>query len=258
MHYHMIAAATVLSGLLSMATTLQAQQPADTLTGGVAVWKPLRTDREMQSSQLLKGPTHDLALLDIRAITLAPGVITPAYGSESDELIIVKEGRLDVSAENAEKVLGPGGIAIFGAGARYSLEDGDSIPAVYYVLRFRSRGPKEPGRAGTPLLLDWKEMIMKKTDKGESRQICSQPVTWLGKVDMHATTLNAGEVSHPPHVHRSEEIILMRSGNAREYIGGKYYPAAAGDLLFLPSGVPHALENTGAGRCEYFALQWQL
>lgn len=230
----------------------------DTLTGGIAIWKTLRTDREMQSSQVLKGATHDLALLDIRAITLAPGVITPAYGSEADELIIVKEGKLDVSADTVEKVLGPGGIALFAAGAKYSLEDGDSIPAVYYILRFRSRGIKNAGEIAAPLLLDWKEMTMKTTDKGESRQICSQPVAWLSKVDMHATTLNAGQVSHPPHVHRSEEIILMRSGTAREYIGGKYYPAAAGDLLYLPSGVPHALENKGAGRCEYFALQWTL
>ena len=98
---------------------------------------------------------------------------------------------------------------------------------------------------------------MKKTDKGESRQIFSQPTPWLTKIDMHATTLNPGEVSHLPHIHRAEEIILMRSGHVQMYINGQHYPAAGGDLVFLASGNPHALENTGKERCEYFALQWQ-
>ncbi len=133
-------------------------------------------------------------------------------------------------------------------------------PATYYVFRFQSRSPEDINRAhqaGGPFLMDWPDMPMKPTDKGESRQIFSRPVAWLGKIDMHATTLNPGEVSHPPHVHRSEEIILMRSGHVQMHIGNHYYPASGGDLIFLSSGIPHALENRSKERCEYFALQWQ-
>ena len=100
-------------------------------------------------------------------------------------------------------------------------------------------------------------MPVQHTAKGETRQIFSQPTPWLSKIDLHATTLNPGESSHPPHIHRAEEIILMRSGHVQEYINGKHYPATEGDLIFLPSGNPHALENTGTERAEYFALQWQ-
>ncbi|MBS1605722.1 MAG: cupin domain-containing protein [Bacteroidetes bacterium] len=98
---------------------------------------------------------------------------------------------------------------------------------------------------------------MRTTDKGESRQIFDRPVAWLKRIDMHATTLNKGQVSHPPHIHRNEEIILMRSGNVEEYVGGAYQKAKAGDIIFLTSGTPHAVENRTNGRCEYFALQWQ-
>jgi len=41
------------------------------------------------------------------------------------------------------------------------------------------------------------------------------------------------------------------------HIDGKLYPASAGDLVFLPSGIPHALLNTGKEQCEYFAFQWR-
>lgn len=243
-----------LYGRPSFAQTLS----ADTLTGQVAVWSNLRasTSQGVTGRQVLKGATRDLSQLDIRAMTLDTGVIITSYASDADELVIVREGRLDISTGDVDKVLGPGSVALFAAGARYSLE-ADHVPATYYILRLRGRGAGDRSRAGTPFLIDWTEMVMKPTGKGESRQIFNQPVISLGKIDMHATTLNAGEVSHPPHVHRAEEIILMRSGNVQEYIGGKYYPATAGDLIFLPSGVPHALENKGSGRCEYFALQWE-
>jgi len=124
----------------------------------------------------------------------------------------------------------------------------------YYIFQFQSKTAENRERAqkaGPPFLIDWKEMVMKKTGKGESRQIFDRPVAWLGKIDMHATTLNAGEVSHPPHIHRAEEIILMRSGNVQMYIDGKYHKASAGDLVYLSSGVPHALENKSNERCEY-------
>lgn len=231
---------------------------ADTLTGQVVRWQQLAATSSHRGTSriVLDGATHDLSQLEIKALTLDTGVIVAAYGSEADELIIVKDGELDVSADTVQRMLGPGGVAVFSAGSRYSLENGGGTPVTYYVFHFRGRGSKGVGRNDGAFLMDWQEMEVKTTDKGFSRQICSRRVSWLSKLDMHATTLNAGQVSHAPHTHRAEEIILMRSGNVEEYIGGKYYKASAGDLIFLPSGVPHALENKGTGTCEYFALQW--
>lgn len=251
----------IIPAILVISGRLYAQTAAgDTLTGQVAVWgqRPAVTSHGVTKRSLLHGATRDLSQLDVRSMTLDTGVIIAAYEADVDELIIVREGKLDISFGESGKLLGPGGVALFPAGEKYSLENGDRTPVTYYLFRFRSKGTRDQHRAGPPFLIDWTEMIMKSTDKGESRRIFSQPVAWLGSIDMHATTLNTGEVSHPPHVHRAEEIILIRSGTVQEYIGGKYYPATAGDVIFLPSEVPHALENKGAGRCEYFALQWQL
>ena len=238
---------------------------ADTLTAGVAVWNNLKADKgpEGVSREVLKGSTHDLSMLDIRAYTLDAGQTLPAASPQAnaDILVIVREGSLTVSIDNHVKVLGSGGVALFAAGEVPGFANTGVTAVTYYAFHFRSRSPENQERArqaGPPFLIDWKEMVMKQTAKGESRPIFDRPVAWLGKIDLHATTLNAGEVSHPPHIHRAEEIILMRTGmNVQEYIDGKYYQAYAGDLIFLPSGVPHALENRGTGRCEYFALQWE-
>jgi (S)-ureidoglycine aminohydrolase len=232
---------------------------ADTLTSGVREWD---TEKVSSSGQreirlVLKGATHDLSLLDIRAITFNTGQTMSTSTDDADDLLIMKEGELTITGGGITKQLGPGGIALLPAGQVYHTAYKGTTAATWYLFRFVSRSAEDSSRTQQPLLLDWPEMTMKKTDKGESRQIFSQPTPWLSKIDMHATTLNPGEVSHLPHIHRSEEIILMRSGHVQMYINGQHYPATGGDLVFLASGNPHALENTGKERCEYFALQWQ-
>ncbi len=231
---------------------------SDTLTGQVASFGALQKGE----GKLILGNTRDLALLSVRVVLLKPGRTSEnGSPSEVDNLFIIKDGHLKITTGETSRILGPGGVALISDGEHYRLQTADNSACTYYILNFQSRSPKDLDRArkaGPVFFLDWPEMVMKKTDKGESRQIFDRPAAWLGRIDMHATTLNAGEVSHPPHIHRAEEIILMRSGNVQEYIGGKYYKATAGDLIFLPSGVPHAVENKSNERCEYFALQWML
>lgn len=234
---------SLIFSFLILSHTLLAQGHKDTLIAQVGTQ--------------IKGSTRDLSLLDVRVKTLKAGKSSPGEMAEVDQLLIVKDGGMTIRVGSLVKTLGPGGIALLPVGAAHSLTNTGSIPVNYYVFSFLTGSGSRISQAGPPMIVDWKDMPMKTTDKGESRQIFNQPSALLHKIDMHATTLNEGQVSHPPHIHRNEEIILLRSGDVQMYIGGKYYPAHAGDLVFLTSGTPHALENKTKGRCEYFALQWQ-
>jgi (S)-ureidoglycine aminohydrolase len=248
--------------LLILAITARAQ--SDTLTVEVCEWnkETVTPTNTGESRQVLHGNTHDLSLLNIRAMTLNSGQSTNQSPKDenADELIVVREGNLTITSGDNVKRLGPGGVAVFSAGIGHDLANKGAQKTTYYLFRFQSRLPENKKLAvstGKLFLVDWPEMIVQQTAKGETRQIFNLSTPWLTKIDLHATTLNPGEVSHPPHVHRSEEIILLRSGHVQMYINGQHYPAAGGDLVFLSSGIPHALENKGTERCEYFALQWQ-
>jgi (S)-ureidoglycine aminohydrolase len=239
---------TLLAILLLSLTHAIAQ--SDTLTAQVAPYPG-------PAGQVLKGSTHDLSLLDIRTLTIKSAILLSGKPDTADELLIIKEGDLNLTITDSTTPLGPGSVALIPAGISYNLE---AKRSTYYRFRFRSRHSPESDPAGTnktPFILDWTKMPVQHTPKGETRQIFSRPTVWLSRIDLHATTLNPGEVSHPPHIHRAEEIILMRTGHVQMYIDGKHFPATDGDLVFLPSGNPHALENHGTERCEYFALQWQ-
>ena len=241
---------------------LMHQQPIadpDTLTATVF---HLPAGASAQGRPMVDGATRDLSRLRTSVYTLGAGQsFSPAPGDNSDHLLIMEQGRLAVDIDTLQKDLGPGGVGLFAAGTRPSLHNTGSGNAVFYLFSFRSRQAVNADQAkapGAPIVIDWPDLTMKKTDKGESRQIFSCPVAWLSKIDMHATTLDPGQISHPQHMHRAEEIILLRSGHVRMHIADGYQNASAGDLVFLPSGVPHDLENGPGGRTEYFALQWAL
>ena len=51
----------------------------------------------------------------------------------------------------------------------------------------------------------------------------------------------------PMHTHPGEEIIYVIEGTLEYEIGGKKYTVKAGDVLFVPAGIPHTAKNIGSG-----------
>jgi uncharacterized cupin superfamily protein len=55
------------------------------------------------------------------------------------------------------------------------------------------------------------------------------------------------------HFHRNREsVIIIVSGEATEIVEGKEISVKAGDILFIPSGEKHALENRSNRDVRYF------
>ena len=75
-------------------------------------------------------------------------------------------------------------------------------------------------------------------------------------INAHATTLNGGLESHPPHTHKAEEAMLVMQGTTAGNINGKDYPAGVGEILLLRPDIPHNIKNTGTGQCWYYAMKW--
>jgi (S)-ureidoglycine aminohydrolase len=209
----------------------------------------------------LQGSTTDLAFINYHASTLAPGKTNhPQRALDNrEELIIVKEGQLTLHINDSNKVLGPGSIALIVAGDKQSFENSGSVPATYLVLGFTSRNGVniERGKtSGGSLLKDWNELAVKKTAKGESRQVFDRPSSMFPRFEVHATTQNAGEESHPPHTHRAEEIMLLMKGSVSMNIDSVIHKAVVGDVILIRPNVPHNLKNTGGEQCWYYAIKW--
>ena len=235
----------------------------DSLPSAVYNWSNLKAQKteNRETKKVLEGSTLDLVNLEIHTSTLASGVTNhpPRAHNDAEELILIKEGNVQVTINDTAKVLGPESIIFIIAGDEQSFKNISDKPATYYVLSFKGRAPVNIPRGkqgGGSFIKDWKDLAVTKTDKGESRQIFDRPSSMFERFDMHATNLNAGMISHSPHTHRAEEIILMIKGDVQMQIDENFYNSTAGDVIFLEANVPHALKNTGSEQCSYFAIQW--
>ena len=249
---------------LLLTTSSLIAQKNDSLLSNVYYWNKLETKKEDTRirKQVLEGKTFALAYFEIHATTLEPGKSPhPAHvHDDQEELVIVKDGQVRITIAGKTKILGPGSIAFAMPGDEHGFENAGTTQATYFILKYKGKLPMNLERAkqaGGSFMLDWNELQTKNTGKGYRRDFFNKATSQLNQFEMHTTALNADSVSHAPHTHVQEEVILILRGNVTMHIDGKLVPASAGDIVFLSSGVPHALLNTGKEQCEYFAFQWR-
>ena len=238
-------------------------QKNDSILSGVYYWnklEPIKEDTRVRR-QVLEGKTFALEYFEIHASTLEPGKAPhpPHTHADQEELMIVKEGQVKIMIAGQRKILGPGSIAFAIPGDEHGIENAGNTTATYYILKYKGRSPNiERGKqADGSFMLDWNELKTSNTGRGYRRDFFNRATSQLKQFEMHTTALNADSVSHAPHTHVQEEIVLILRGNVEMFIDGKFYKGAAGDLYFLSANVPHALKNIGKGQCEYFAFQWR-
>lgn len=249
--------------LLSLSLPIALIAQKDTIRSAVYGWNSSKVQNtgNMERRTILNGQTLDLTNLEIHASTLLPGQMNhpPKASPEAEEVIIIKEGSVQATVEDSTKTLGPGGLILLEAGDKQSMKNISDRPVTYYVLVYKSKDGLNVARGkagGGSFMKDWKEFAVLQTDKGLSRPVFDRPSCMFKRFDIHATALNPGIASHPPHTHRTEEIILMIKGTGVMQLGETFNPAVAGDVIFVNSMLPHAIQNKGNIQNGYFAIQW--
>jgi (S)-ureidoglycine aminohydrolase len=239
-------------------------QKTDSLPSYVYNWDNLKAVKEdtRVRREIMEGSTTSLAHFEAHTSTLEPGKAPhpPHTHADEDELLIVKEGQVKITINGVSKVMGRGSVAYAIPGEEHGIENAGTTQATYYVFKYKSNLPTNMERAkqnGGSFMINWDTVKVAKTDKGQRREFFNKPTSQLVKFEMHTTALNPGLDSHPPHTHKEEEVVLILKGNVTMHIGDNFYKAGPGDVIFLSSGVSHALMNTGNEQCEYFAFQWR-
>ena len=106
-------------------------------------------------------------------------------------------------------------------------------------------------------IFEWDSFKVAKTNVGERRDVVRQPTATLDELEMHITTLNAGQQSHPPHQHPAEELIIIKEGTLESFVNGEYKRVGPGSIVFQASNQPHSIRNVGTTPATYHVVQWQ-
>lgn len=105
------------------------------------------------------------------------------------------------------------------------------------------------------LLLDWAELPVVTTPRGEKRPVCDAPTATMRRLGVHVTTLAAGEMPHPPHRHPDEEMILVHAGTVEVRAGEVVRTLGPGSFGFFAAGEWHGLRNPGPAPATYWVVR---
>lgn len=236
---------------------------AKQIMSGVYDWSKMVQVKTRTGSvtRILNGPTRSLESFDIKAVSMHSGKATHSYlvGRLIDELIIIKEGRAEVSINSKKRSLGEGSIAVASEGDRVMIKNLSSGNLVYYSFIFRPREPKSGkvnAKKTEPFFSSWDTITFIPSANGGRRNIIQQPLSALKQLEIHTTTLKEGLPSHAAHTHPDEEIILVRFGTVDQSINGNHFLLGPGSLFFATNDDTHGIGNAGKGPCEYYAIRW--
>jgi quercetin dioxygenase-like cupin family protein len=109
----------------------------------------------------------------------------------------------------------------------------------------------------TSTVFDWTMLDAKPTATGSLRDVMRAPTSTLEELEMHITTLNVGQVSHPPHRHPEEELLIVKEGIVETLQNGKASRLGPGSSIFHSSNDLHNIRNAGTTQATYHVIQWR-
>lgn len=103
---------------------------------------------------------------------------------------------------------------------------------------------------------DWNSLKAEPQKYGARRDVFLGRTPMLDRLDCHITTLNPGEMPHPPKPHDGEELIIIKEGTIEALQNGKTNRVGAGSILFeLPDEV-QGMRNVGETPATYIVVRW--
>lgn len=94
--------------------------------------------------EIVNSPTTTLANLEAHVTTLNPGAMPhPSHRHPDEEIVVVKEGLLEVTINRVSTRGGPGSVFFFGSNDEHAVKNVGPTAAIYHVIRIVAEAPKK-------------------------------------------------------------------------------------------------------------------
>lgn len=129
----------LIAGVALAATAQKASAPMQKLTSNLYAWDEMTVTPNAKGSRraVFDGPTATVDKMHCHITTLNPGDKSGEPSKHlQEEVIIVKEGRVEANWDGQSKIGGPGSVIFFAAGATTFLRNAGDTPCTYVVIYY--------------------------------------------------------------------------------------------------------------------------
>lgn len=244
-------------------SSVPAAAPLPELSSTVFDWAKLtaRPTPVGERRDVVNQPTRTLERFESHITTLLPGKAShEPHRHPQEELIILKEGRLEVHLNGQTQEVGPGSVMFFATNDAHAVRNIGSSPATYWVVNLttaathraeaHTRAPTRPSA-----VFDWEKLAVTPSKTGERRTVLNGSTVTMSGLTCHVTTLHPLLAAHPAHIHPDEEIVIVKEGTMEATFGGKSQAASAGSIFFFASNDLHGMRNVANARASYYVIR---
>jgi quercetin dioxygenase-like cupin family protein len=219
-----------------------------------------------QMRSVFDNPTQTMEKLEVHITTLMPGMSShPIHHHSWEEMLLVKDGTFEVSANGKKIKAGPGSLVFLASNDPHNATNVGSTPATYYVINFvtdlsLSAPDKPAAEQAVPgklpsSVIDCNAQPSTPTPTG-SRIVCvnSLTLTFLA-LESHITTLNPGQSTAKDILDANDELVILKSGTVEITVNGVASRMNAGSLVYWAPNVKRTLRNLGTTPASYQVIR---
>lgn len=218
------------------------------------------------SCPILDDPTPALEKLEIHVTRLRPGMSPHApHRHPWEEMLITKEGQLDVSINGKVQRAGPGSLIFLASNDTHGVTNVGESLATYYVVNFvtarvltvggQPAAERAPSAALRSCVIDCDHMPAGTTKIGLHTNVVDSPTLTFQRFDSHLTTLDPGQSTTPRNRDPGDELFIVKSGRLEVTLGAVTRVLGAGSLYYVAPNDERTMRNTGAVPCTYQVIR---
>jgi quercetin dioxygenase-like cupin family protein len=226
----------------------------------------VRTTPIGQTRAVFDNPTPTLPKFEVHITTLRPGMSShPVHQHAWEEMLLIKEGKVEVSINGQIHPAGPGFLIFFASHDPHNLKNVGDTLATYYVINFCTdlvqTVPNQPASAQAipgkfpSSVIDCEGLPTTPTKTGSRVTIVDSPTITFQMLGSHITTLNAGQSTAPDIVDSGDELFILKTGTLEASVNGVTARLKAGSLFYCAPNDKRTFRNIGTTPASYQVLK---
>lgn len=226
----------------------------------------VRTTASGASRSVFDNPTPVLEKFEMHITTLDGGKTShPPHHHPWEEMLLVKEGTVEVSINGKLLRGGPGALIFYASNDVHNIKNAGDTPATYYVMNFytdlvHTASDKPAAEQAVPGklpsgIIDCNSLPVTTTPTGSRVTVVNSPTLTFPMLGSHITTLAVGQTTQAEMVDPGDELFIVKAGTLEVTVNGVTVRLKEGSFFYCAPNDKRTLRNIGTVPASYHVIK---